>query len=189
MSAQPSRLRDRTRAALLHAAIDVLGDKPSAAMGEVAAAAGVARSTLHRYFPDRTSLLEGIEGYVEAQYEDAVHSARTGDGTGLAAFTRIVDELLDRIDSLGWWMRREDDEDVDEFDCEADRCIAAVVERGQHDRTMDAQFTASWIITMIWSSLSSAHRSVRHGQQPRREVRDMCRNSLLKIAAAPLPPD
>lgn len=185
-SVQPSRLRDRTRATLVSAAIDALTDNPSASLGEVAAAAGVARSTLHRYFPDRSSLVDGIEAFVEGEYEEAIRCARTDEGTGLSAYTRIVDELLERLDSLGWWMRTAcDHDDIDDFDCEADRGIAAVVERGQRDGTVDPKFTAGWIINVTWSLLTSAHHSARHDRQSRREIRDMCRTALLKIAAAP----
>jgi AcrR family transcriptional regulator len=179
----PTRLRDRTRGALLLAAIEVLSDNPTAPLGEVATAAGVARSTLHRYFPDRAALMEGIENYVEVQYEEAIEQARTHEGTGLAAYTRIVDELLERFDSLGWWMRAHCDDDVDDFDCEADRGILAVVQRGQQDGTMDPAFTPAWVVTVTWSLLSSADQDMRHGQLPRREVRNMCRAALLKVAA------
>ena len=65
-----------------------------ATAGLIAKAAGVARSTLNRYFPDRAALTEGIEGFVESEYEEAVRAARTGEGTGLAAYLRIVDEML-----------------------------------------------------------------------------------------------
>lgn len=184
---RPPRVRDRTRGTLLTAAIEVLSKSPAAAMGDIATAAGVARSTLHRYFPDRSSLMESIESYVEAQYDEAIEAARIGEGTGLAAYTRIVDELLERIESLGWWMHTARDDGIDDFDCDADRGIMAVVARGQQDRTMDPQFTAEWIITIIWSLLSSAYQSLQHRQQPRREIREICRNALLKIAASPSP--
>jgi hypothetical protein len=106
--------------------------------------------------------VEGIEAQVETEYDDAVHRAQIAEGTGLAALTRIIDELLERLDSLRWWMRTATDDEDDNFDCDAERGIAAVVERGQQDRTIDAQFTAGWIITMIWVSLSSAYRIMRH---------------------------
>lgn len=183
---ESTRLRDRMRATLLLAAIDVVSDNPSATMGDVATAAGVARSTLHRYFPDRASLMDGIERHVEAQYEEAIEQAHTHEGTGLAAYTRIVDELLERLDSLGWWMRAACEDDVDDFDCEADRGILAVVQRGQQDHTLDPRFTPAWMVTMTWSLLSSAHQDMRHGHQPRRAIRDMCRTALLKLAASPV---
>ncbi|ORV88713.1 TetR/AcrR family transcriptional regulator [Mycolicibacterium iranicum] len=181
---RPMRVRDRTRAALLSAAIDVLTDNTAASMGEIAKAAGVARSTLNRYFPDRAALTEGIEGFVESEYEEAVRAARTGEGTGLAAYLRIVDEMLERLDSLGWWMRATEDYDLDDFECEADQGIIAVIQRGQGDGTVDTQFTPVFMVGATWSMLTAAHYDVRHGKQPRRETREMCRTALAKLARA-----
>ncbi|MBJ7464142.1 MAG: TetR/AcrR family transcriptional regulator [Mycolicibacterium sp.] len=181
----PLRLRDRTRAALLLAAIDALTGNPAASMSDIATAAGVARSTLNRYFPDRAALTDGIEAYVEAQYEEAVREARTAEGSGLEAYLRIVDEMLERLDSLGWWMRANADCDLDDFDCEADQGIIAVIQRGQRDGTVDSQFTPVFMVGVTWSLLTAAHYDVRHGKQPRRETRDMCRSALTKVARAP----
>ncbi|MGB3481805.1 MAG: TetR family transcriptional regulator [Mycobacterium sp.] len=185
-STRPSRLRDRTRQTLLGAAIEVLGKHPGASMADIAAAAGVARSTLHRYFPDRSSLMDGIESHVEAEYEEALQHARPHEGTGLAAYSRIVDELLERLDSLAWWMRTEYEE-VADFDCEADRGIVAVVARGQDDSSIDTQFSAQWVVAMTWALLAEAHQQTGNEQLSRREIRDMCRNALLKVAAGPSP--
>ncbi len=182
---RPQRVRDRTRAALMSAAIDVLSDNAAASMGEIATAAGVARSTLNRYFPDRAALTEGIEAFVEAEYEEAVRDARTAEGSGLAAYLRIVDEMLERLDTLGWWMRAAADDDFDDLDCEADRGIIAVIERGHQDGTVDKQFTPSFMVGATWSLLTAAYYDVRHGKRSRAETRDLCRRGLTKLAASP----
>ena len=55
-----SRLRDRTATAILEAAALVFFEDPTAAMDEVADAAGVGRATLYRYFPSREALLRAL---------------------------------------------------------------------------------------------------------------------------------
>ena len=55
-----SATRTRTRQAILAAAVTVFARDPSAALGEVAAAAGVGRTTLHRYFAERSDLLAAL---------------------------------------------------------------------------------------------------------------------------------
>ena len=52
--------RGRTRKAILDAAIRVLAADPSASLGQIADAADVGRTTLHRYFPDRAELLAAV---------------------------------------------------------------------------------------------------------------------------------
>jgi TetR/AcrR family transcriptional regulator, mexCD-oprJ operon repressor len=52
--------RLRTPAAILETAAHLLADRPEASMGELAAAAGVGRATLYRYFPTREALLAAL---------------------------------------------------------------------------------------------------------------------------------
>jgi TetR/AcrR family transcriptional regulator, mexCD-oprJ operon repressor len=53
--------REARRGEILVAAAGVLAARDGAGMAEVAAAAGVARGTLYRYFPTRESLLRALE--------------------------------------------------------------------------------------------------------------------------------
>jgi TetR/AcrR family transcriptional regulator, mexCD-oprJ operon repressor len=79
MRIDPTR-RLRTPAAILATAARVLAERPDASTGDIAAAAGVGRATLYRYFPTREALLEALE--IQAHEE-------------LAA--RITDAGLDRV--------------------------------------------------------------------------------------------
>ncbi|HEX4245606.1 MAG TPA: TetR family transcriptional regulator, partial [Acidimicrobiales bacterium] len=56
-----SALRDHISTAILDAAALVLSDKgDTASMEDVAAAAGVGRATIYRYFPSRDDLLSAL---------------------------------------------------------------------------------------------------------------------------------
>ncbi|WP_280402547.1 TetR family transcriptional regulator [Nocardia carnea] len=59
MTERPA-LRDHIEAAILTAAADVLAVRGTASMAEIAAAAGIGRATLYRYFPNREALLSGL---------------------------------------------------------------------------------------------------------------------------------
>ena len=61
--------RDARRREILGAAAGVLAARDASGMAEVAAAAGIARGTLYRYFPNRESLLRALEA---AANEEAV---------------------------------------------------------------------------------------------------------------------
>src|SRR4051812_50104288 len=51
----------RNEARILDAASQLLGHTPEASLGDIAAAAGVSRSTLYRRFPSRAELLAALE--------------------------------------------------------------------------------------------------------------------------------
>lgn len=60
MARQPA-LQDRISAGILDAAAAVLAERGlTASMSEIAAAAGVGRATLYRYYPNRDALLTGM---------------------------------------------------------------------------------------------------------------------------------
>ncbi|WP_432542816.1 TetR/AcrR family transcriptional regulator [Kineococcus sp. SYSU DK002] len=179
-----NRARQRTRRAILLSAITTLRARPSASLGEVADAAGVARSTLHRYFPDREALTAALDEFVLAEQGAAVDRARPDEGTGLEAYTRIVGELLDASEVLAWWLHVDDSED-DGLDTEDDARLTAVVARGQRDGSIDPAFPADWLMHVVWSALWAAELLVTRGSTTRREVRDTCLRSLVKLAAAP----
>src|SRR5919197_2205650 len=61
MSTARSRLQQRVSAAILEAAAEVLATRgEQASMADVAAAAGVGRATVYRYFPNRQALLDEL---------------------------------------------------------------------------------------------------------------------------------
>ena len=75
-------LRERVAAAIVEAAATVLAEHgDSASMSDVAGAAGVARATLYRYFPNREALLEAL-GSVAV--DEAGQSWICGPPTGTA---------------------------------------------------------------------------------------------------------
>jgi AcrR family transcriptional regulator len=151
-------------------------------MGDIAGHAGVARSTLHRYFPDRAALTQGIEEFVEGQYEEALAAADVQAGTGYEAFERVVEELQDRIEAFSWWMQIIHAE-VDDFDSDPDRQLLEVIARGQADGTIDDQFPPTWIHTMLWTALWTAHKQiVLNGQRPQ-PIKDATRAALRKITS------
>jgi AcrR family transcriptional regulator len=80
---------DRTSAAILDAAAHVLSEPGSSSMADVAAAAGVSRATLYRYYPHRDALLEALASHALADV-----SARLAD----AGLERApVEEAIERI--------------------------------------------------------------------------------------------
>lgn len=90
-----SGVRSRTRTAILDAASTVLATNPAASLGDIAAAAGVGRSTLHRYFRERSELLHALAVHVHALSNAAIERAEPACGPALDALRRVVETQLD----------------------------------------------------------------------------------------------
>ncbi|MBB6172811.1 AcrR family transcriptional regulator [Nocardiopsis mwathae] len=182
-----SRTRARTRRAILDAAVLVLGQDASATMSAVAERAGVARSTLQRYFPDRESLTSALAEYATERIHEAVRSARIGDGTAAEALNRLVSEYFDTYELVFLAFTSDDDwaASADDEPDESDAALAELVERGHADGTIDPRLSPAWMGQFVWAMLYAAGMHVRSGAAAKHEALTQCLYTLRKAVAVP----
>lgn len=177
---------ERTRRAILEAGIEVLSANPSAPLSEVAAKAGVSRSTFHRYFSDRAALREAAKEAAEQAWADVADRARLEEGTGFEAYRRLCTELLDGLSLLIWWWgANEETPDPGETD-ETERRIGAMIARGHDDGTIDPQLSVEWLASAMWAMLYMVHHlpAESGGRINGFQARQEAIRTLLKAAAA-----
>lgn len=160
VEAAESGVRARTRQAILEAAVSVWSRRPTASLAEIAEAAQVGRTTVHRYFPERASLEDALSLHMLEQLRAALRRARLGDGAGREAVLRAGRELFDLGDILAamaagepeFWQRPEW-----QVEDETDAWLRDAVTRGHADGSIDASLAASFITEgLLWSLLYSA---------------------------------
>ena len=127
---------DRTRRALLDAAVTVLTKDSSASLAEVASVAGVGRTTLHRYYPTREGLIRALVEDALDRVAEAIASAHPEDGPVLEALQRVTDTVVPLGPSLAF-LHAEPDQynarDLIRRWYDALEPVAGAVERGQAD--------------------------------------------------------
>src|SRR5919202_1751435 len=110
MTSAPGRARRsdsrRNRTAILEAAARALRSADDLQLREVAEAAGVSRSTLHRHFSSRAALEEELRAAAVAELRRTIAEALTGERPPLAVLRRLVLGLVRvaterRLDRLG----------------------------------------------------------------------------------------
>ncbi|MEU4157968.1 helix-turn-helix domain-containing protein [Actinoplanes sp. NPDC026670] len=164
MTGVPSGSRARTRQAILDAAIEVLARNPGASLGDVAEAADVGRTTLHRYFPERSDLITALRAEAFARVDGAGARARIEEGAGAAALVRLCQEYFDLGDVLSLLFR----EQVESEDGACDDGFDAMVRRGHADGSIDPELPPVWVMNLMWSQLyagwsyRSEHGASRH---------------------------
>ncbi|MFC4066486.1 TetR/AcrR family transcriptional regulator [Actinoplanes subglobosus] len=154
MTSVPTGSRARTRQAILDAAIEVLARNPAASLGDVAEAADVGRTTLHRYFPERGDLLSALRDEATARLDRAGARARMDEGTGATALVRLCQEYFDLGDVLSLLFREQVAfEDADPAEGGCDDGFDAMVRRGHADGTIDPELPPVWVQNLVWSQL------------------------------------
>lgn len=84
----------RDEAQLYDAIARVLARQPGSSMQEIATAAGISRTTLHRAFGDRETLIERLSSSVLADCERLFDAAGIDDAPVLEALDRLLDSTL-----------------------------------------------------------------------------------------------
>ncbi|MEU5865932.1 helix-turn-helix domain-containing protein [Nonomuraea sp. NPDC047529] len=85
---------ERTVRTILEAAERVLSRNPAASMEQIAEAAGVARTTVHRRFASRDALVEAMTEWATRQFAAAVDAARPEQAPPLVALYQVTANVL-----------------------------------------------------------------------------------------------
>jgi AcrR family transcriptional regulator len=182
-----STARTRTRRAILDAAVTVLARDGSASLAQVATAAGIGRTTLHRYFAERSDLMAALTGHTMERVAAATERAALERGPAHEALGRLCREYFELGDVLTLMFS---DPQVGAAvasleEAEHDRALFAVIARGQGEGTIDASMSAAWLQYSLWALLYSAWSLMHEQSLPRHEALELCLRSVAKLVAAP----
>jgi AcrR family transcriptional regulator len=155
-----SGTRNRTRSAILSAAASVFARNRSATLADVAEAAEVGRSTLHRYFADRDELINSVVADSYQAIQQSVVNADVEHGAPLEAMRRLVAGMVELGDRLLFlfgeprlaeeYIEREPDQPP------VVRPVIQLILRGQQDGVFTSEVSAEWIQHVLWSLVYTA---------------------------------
>ncbi len=158
---------DRSRRALLDAAIEVLLRNPGASLNEIAQAAGVGRATLYRHFESREQLLrelalESMRVIDEVTQPIAEENldARTTLERGMIAIMQVADRFhfLLACGSLA-----ENDPEVEAVYRRQIDELTELVEWGKSEGSIDPDLTTDLIVGLIDSLVNAGWWAVHTG--------------------------
>ena len=139
-------LRERVATAIVEAAAGVLAERgDQASMSDVAAAAGVARATVYRYFPNREALLEALGRVALEDIGDSLAAARLDEvavGDGLERAVRALVTVGDGFVVVARDRGRPANADFDERIAAPVRDLLA---RGQRAGEIRDDVPAAWL--------------------------------------------
>jgi TetR/AcrR family transcriptional regulator, mexCD-oprJ operon repressor len=139
-------LQQRVAATILEAAAGVLAARGEAAsMSDVAAAAGVARATLYRYFPSRQALLDELGTLAVADAEERLAAARLDEVPTQEGISRVVRALVEVGDAFIVLARERIQPDAEQFEHGVAHPLRRLVERAQARGDLREDVPASWL--------------------------------------------
>ncbi|WP_155769619.1 TetR/AcrR family transcriptional regulator [Mycobacterium asiaticum] len=177
---------DRQKA--LRAAADFLGRRPNATQDEIAAAVGVSRATLHRYFAGRAALFEALDEYALAHLREALKTVRAQDGSAADTLRQLVAACEPVAGYLTLLYAQSQDFDANQPK-EAWAAIDAEVKelfvRGQREGEFRPELNAFWLTEALFQLLAGAAWVVQVGGAGRLEFTDMVTDLMLHGVARP----
>ena len=177
---------DRER--VLRATADFLGRRPNATQDEIAAAVGVSRATLHRYFAGRAALLEALDDLAVTQMHQALKTARLHEDSATDAMRRLVAACQPVSPYLALLYSQTQDIDADKSLAgwsEIDAEITALFQRGQQAGEFRPDLTATWLTEAFYSLVAGAAWAIRIGRVAGRDFTHMITDLLLHGVVRP----
>jgi AcrR family transcriptional regulator len=162
--------RSRTRQAILSAAASVLARNRAATLPEVAEAAGVGRTTLHRYFPDRDALIHAAVVDSVAVLENAVTEARIAEGPPLEALRRLVTAYLHVGERMVFLFNDPHvmrEYGVDQTAEPGPDPVLDLIVRGQAEGVFDPEVSPRWIQHTLWALVYTGIEETGNGNLSR----------------------
>jgi TetR/AcrR family transcriptional regulator, mexCD-oprJ operon repressor len=147
MSPEPSprqTLQGRVAAAILDGAAQVFAlQGEQASMNDVAVAAGVARATVYRYFPNRDALLDELGRSALNEVDARLRSARIEGVTPEEGIARAARALVDVGDLFVLLVRQRPRSDPERFERSLSRPLGRLFERGQRGGDLRDDITSA----------------------------------------------
>ena len=137
-------------AAILEAAAAVLAERgEQASMADVATAAGMARATVYRYFPNREALFEALGHLAVEEAGERLQAGRLEEVAVAEAFERAVRALVAVGDYFVVVSRESARPDPAEFERRVASPVRGLIERAQSQGEVRDDLPASWLMESL----------------------------------------
>jgi AcrR family transcriptional regulator len=177
---------ERSIAAILDAAVEVLADRPDASMGEIAAAAGVARQTVYAHYRSREALLRAVTDRAMSEALAAIDEAEPERGSPLEALDRLI---------RSWWRTVERHarvlealaaayptaEAIHELHAPILERLERLIRRGQRAGDFDRRLPVGWLATAFLALMHAAADEVAAGRIDAEEAGRALERAVLRV--------
>lgn len=177
-----SAVRKDLQASVLDAAVEVLVADPSASLAEVAEAAGIGRTTLHKLYATRDDLLRAVAHRAIDRWEHVVGvaGAAEAEDSGLRALAEAMISVGPHLAFL--WRNPAFDrfEDIGLRSKNVEAHAMAILERAQKQGKIRAGVPGYWLLHTFYSLVYVASESIYDGDLAPRDAPDLVVSTFLR---------
>lgn len=170
------------RQPLLDVVAEVLVADPSASLAQVAEAAGIGRTTLHKHYATRDELIRAVGHRALELWEQAVDAVRQDHGEPDGGLRALVDAMVPIGPQLAFLWRTAAFDHMDEI-AKPWRAVEEsgleVLRRAQAAGLIAADVPQFWLLQTLYSLVYVAAESVRSGHLAPRDATGMVLRTLL----------
>ena len=164
---------------LLDVAATVLVSDPAASLAEVAEAAGIGRTTLHKHYATRDDLVRAVGHRAIDLWEQAVSTVTGDDGSGLR---ELIAAMIPNGPQLAFLWRTpafdHDDEIKARWTAAEERCLA-VLKQAQARGVLSVSAPDWWLRQAFYALIYTAAESVQAGRLAPRDAPALVLNTFL----------
>ncbi|MFC7549648.1 TetR/AcrR family transcriptional regulator [Plantactinospora sp. GCM10030261] len=179
---------ERSAAAVLDAAVEVLGRHPDAKVEQVAAAAGVTRQTVYAHYPSRPLLVAAVVDHITAEAVAALDAATVDSGTVTEALLGWLDvtwRLFDRYPLLlHSSVTAVEQADSDRQHAAVNERLERLIRHGQATGEFDKALSPAWLVSATVALGHAAGGEVAAGRMTTAQTALALRQSILRLYGA-----
>lgn len=180
---------ERSRLAILDAAIALLNELPDASVETIAQRAGVTRQTVYAHFPSREELLAAAIDRVTEEVAAALDVIGLDEGAAVNALMLLLEVsggFAAKYAGLFHLSPAPENPETDRKRHQpiADR-LSRVIRRGQHAGEFDVQLPVQWLVAATIALGHAAAEEAAAGRMDDEQASLMLRTSLLRILGVP----
>jgi AcrR family transcriptional regulator len=179
---------ERSIAAILDAAVELLSERPDASMEDIAGAAGVSRQTVYAHYSSREALLDAVSDRAMAQAVAAIDEAQPEQGPPAVALERLVAaswrtvgrhaRLLDSMHG------QRSPEELHALHAPILARLERLVRRGKRAGVFDRRQPTTWLLSTVLSLSHGAAAEVRAGRMSAEDAGRALTRSVLRVFSA-----
>ena len=182
-----SRSRRAVKRPLLDVVAEVLVAQPGASLAEVAEAAGISRTTLHKHYATRDDLVRAVGLRATEIWEQAVDRVADEPGTQ-AGLRQLLAAMIESGPQLTFLWRNpvlDEDQELTQRYIDVERRCLAVLDRARSRGLIAAGTPDWWMLQTMYALVYTAAEAVESGKLAPLDAPGLALGTLLHGLGAP----